>query len=213
MNNLILAVIVGFLFTSTDFNSQKKPPLLDNRLFKPPRIVDSQKVQTLILLIYKKKKIDPPIKGKCTADFLSSFATPKNSKYQGNVFLRRGLSEKEAGRSLSATEKNDMHNLFLFFNENEESADKKERCSEFKGSLNYSVPADLKGDFARACFYMSVQYRIPLPDDWEDVLRMWHVMDPPSISEMEGNSYIEEVQKNRNPFIDYPELAERVVNF
>ncbi len=151
-----------------------------------------------------------PHKGKCLAGFPAYF---KKSEFQKNIFGIHGLSEKEAGRSFSNFEKNDMHNLFLFFSENEKPTNIEGKCSEFKGSLEYSVPVDFKGDFARACFYMSVQYSISLPDDWEDVMRMWHVIDPPSIPEMDRNTYIEEIQKNRNPFIDYPELAERVVNF
>ena len=47
----------------------------------------------------------------------------------------------------------------------------------------------------------------------EDVLRMWHIMDPPDIWEMDRNSLIEQKQGNRNPFIDHPELVERVRDF
>lgn len=209
MNKLILVVALGFSFITTDFTEQKTAPLLDNRLFKPAKVVESQKLQPLALSIYKKKEINLPYKGKCLLDSKN----PKKIKLLKNIFWKRGLSEKEIGRPLSRFEKNDMHNLFLFLDKNNQSSSGKDECAEFRGSLNYSVPVDFKGDFARACFYMSVQYRIPLSDDWEDVMRMWHVTDPPNLSEMNRNSYIEDVQKNRNPFIDYPELVERIVNF
>lgn len=137
----------------------------------------------------------------------------KKLKRLSKIFWRHWLSEKEAGRQLSKLEKNDMHNLFIFLDKNKYTAFEKEKCGNFKGSVTYSVPADLKGDFARACFYMSIQYRISLLDEWEDVMRMWHVMDPPNISEMNRNSYIEEARKNRNSFIDFPELAEKIINF
>ena len=71
----------------------------------------------------------------------------------------------------------------------------------------------VRGDIARAYFYMSYQYKIPLLEKKEDILRMWHVMDPPDIWEMNRNSRIEEKQGNRNPFIDQPELVERVRDF
>jgi hypothetical protein len=213
MKILVLIPVLTLSFMGTDLAKHKTPPLLDNRLFKPASAVESSKIQSLALSIYKKAKINLPNNGKCLVDTFSYPNLPKNPEVLGNILWRRGLSEKEAKRSLSTIEKNDMHNLFPFLAQGGKSLNEKEKCAEFKGSLNYSTPIDFKGDFARACFYMSVQYRISLPDDWEDVMRIWHVMDPPSVSEMDRNSYIEERQKNRNPFIDYPELAERVVNF
>lgn len=40
-----------------------------------------------------------------------------------------------------------------------------------------------------------------------DVLLKWHMQDPPSLTEMVRNDGAENYQGNRNPFIDYPELA------
>ena len=157
--------------------------------------------------------MDSPYKAECLVDFFSYSEWLKKSKFLGKLVWILALSEKEAGRQLSKFEKNDMHNLFLFLDKNKKITSEKEKCAYFKGSVIYFVPEDFKGDFARACFYMSIQYRIPLPDDWEDVMRMWHVMDPPNVSEMNGDSYIEGAQHNRNPFIDYPELAEKIINF
>jgi len=213
MNNLILTAVLALSFTGIGFTRQQTPSLPDNRLFKPAKIIESQKIPSLALSIYKKEGIDLPHKIDCLVDFFSHSKNSKKSKPLGKKFWRRGLSEKEAGRKLSNLEKNDMHNLFLFLGENKKTTSAKEKCADFRGSVTYSVPMDFKGDFARACFYMSIQYRISLPDDWEDAMRMWHVMDPPDESEMNRNSYIEEAQKNRNPFIDYPELAEKIINF
>jgi endonuclease I len=213
MNNLILASVLAFSFTGISFTRQQTPPLPDNRLFKPAKIIESKKIQSLAFSIYKKEDVDLPYQVECLVDFIAHSKKPKKSKFLGKIFWRRGLSEKEAGRQLSKLEKNDMHNLFLFLEKNKKTTSEKEKCVDFRGSVTYSVPVDFKGDFARACFYMSIQYSIPLPDDWEDIMRMWHVMDPPNVSEMNRNSYIEEAQKNRNPFIDYPELAEKIINF
>jgi len=71
----------------------------------------------------------------------------------------------------------------------------------------------IQGDLARAYFYTSIQYRIPIPAELEDRLRAWHYQDPPSAWEEKRNTLIENVQGNRNPFIDHPELAERVKDF
>ena len=47
----------------------------------------------------------------------------------------------------------------------------------------------------------------------EDMLRMWHFMDPPDTWEINRNSLIEQKQGNKNPFIDHTELVERVKSF
>ncbi len=71
----------------------------------------------------------------------------------------------------------------------------------------------VRGEVARAYFYMSRQYKIPIPDDLENTLRQWHLADPPDAWEEKRNTLIEQDQGNRNPFIDHPELVERVRDF
>ncbi|PIQ99386.1 MAG: hypothetical protein COV66_12485 [Nitrospinae bacterium CG11_big_fil_rev_8_21_14_0_20_45_15] len=71
----------------------------------------------------------------------------------------------------------------------------------------------IRGDLARAYFYTSIQYRIPISAELENNLRTWHYQDPPDAWEEKRNTLIETVQGNRNPFIDHPELAERVTDF
>ena len=72
---------------------------------------------------------------------------------------------------------------------------------------------NIRGEIARAYFYMSVQYKVPIPESYEDMLREWHFSDPPSQWEEERNTLIEQGQGNRNPFIDQPELVEEVGDF
>lgn len=83
-----------------------------------------------------------------------------------------------------------------------------------------------KGDFARSYFYMAVAYN-SLIDDWDSpqlagnsypcfsswsvsLLMKWHREDPVSEKEINRNEVVYAWQKNRNPFIDHPELAEYV---
>ena len=51
-----------------------------------------------------------------------------------------------------------------------------------------------------------------IPDDSEEMLREWHLSDPPDEWDRDRNSLIEDEQGNRNLFIDYPEIVERVMD-
>lgn len=92
------------------------------------------------------------------------------------------------------------------------------------GAASVFEPADeYKGDFARAYFYIFTAY----PDiNWQDsyqyvysnggtlrpwaveMLLKWHRQDPVDSKEKARNEEIYALQGNRNPFIDYPALAE-----
>ena len=92
---------------------------------------------------------------------------------------------------------------------------------------------EYKGDFARAYFYMATCYgdeltwRLDNKDvgskyamrndsylefrDWEiAVLITWHRQDPVSEKEIKRMDAVSDFQHNRNPYIDYPELAEYI---
>ncbi|MGM9825683.1 MAG: endonuclease I family protein [Paludibacteraceae bacterium] len=92
---------------------------------------------------------------------------------------------------------------------------------------------EYKGDFARAYFYMVTCYgdeltwRLDNKDvgskyamrndsylefrDWEiEVLITWHRQDPVSEKETKRMDAVSDFQHNRNPYIDYPELAEYI---
>jgi hypothetical protein len=85
-------------------------------------------------------------------------------------------------------------------------------------------PADeYKGDFARTYFYMATCYQdltwkytymvsqniYPTLNTWSaNLLMKWHREDPVSEKEINRNEAVYGFQNNRNPFIDYPELAE-----
>ena len=87
---------------------------------------------------------------------------------------------------------------------------------------------EYKGDFARTYFYMVTCYEEKLPDwysnrpdskptldgntypglsAWQlSLLMKWAKQDPVSQKERERNNAVYDIQHNRNPFIDYPEL-------
>ena len=94
------------------------------------------------------------------------------------------------------------------------------------GSPNVFEPADrYKGDFARAIFYMATVYddinwvyhymfdaeAYPTLTSWAvSMLLQWARQDPVSQKEIDRNNYVEQYQGNRNPFVDFPELAEYI---
>lgn len=78
---------------------------------------------------------------------------------------------------------------------------------------DFEPPTEHKGNVARALFYFSVRYQISIDPRQEETMRRWHILDPVDAAEMERNEEIYGIQNNRNPFIDYPELVDRVNNF
>lgn len=83
-----------------------------------------------------------------------------------------------------------------------------------------------KGDFARSYFYMAAAYNdkikgwssemlagnsYPAFTGWAvDLLLKWHRQDPVSDKELARNEAVYKYQKNRNPFIDHPEMVEYI---
>ena len=80
---------------------------------------------------------------------------------------------------------------------------------------NYFEPLDnVKGDVARICLYVYVRWGSQWGADSitevfqsVDVLLEWCALDPVDTWEMGRNEVVENIQGNRNVFIDYPELA------
>ena len=80
-----------------------------------------------------------------------------------------------------------------------------------------------KGDFARSYFYMATRYADKCTS-WGNsfgstsglsnysvaLFLKWHRQDPVSSKEITRNEAVYAKQRNRNPFIDYPELAEYI---
>ena len=87
----------------------------------------------------------------------------------------------------------------------------------------------VKGDVARSMLYMTVRYENKSKYDLELVDRVgtasgsptfgkkstlleWNRIDPPDDFERNRNDVVYGYQKNRNPFIDHPEYADRIYN-
>jgi endonuclease I len=86
-------------------------------------------------------------------------------------------------------------------------------------SVSYAPRVEVRGDIARILLYMEVMYSIyhlinstPAVNQMAllDVLLSWHELDPVDSFEMNRNEVIYTLQKNRNPFIDYPHFVELI---
>ncbi len=102
------------------------------------------------------------------------------------------------------------------------------RGVESGGADKVFEPADeYKGDFARSYFYVVTAYQnltwaanyqwmvadgaYPTLRPWAiELLLEWHRADPVSEKELTRNEAVYAIQGNRNPFIDYPDLAEYI---
>lgn len=73
---------------------------------------------------------------------------------------------------------------------------------------------EVRGDVARAMFYMADRYKgdgLILFKKQAQLLERWHRLDPPSAEEKRRNEVIENLQGNRNQFIDDPERLHRLI--
>lgn len=108
----------------------------------------------------------------------------------------------------------------------EDGQENSSRGNRDYGGSDYNGPAgnagSWKGDVARSLFYMAVRYEaLSLVNgnpadatmyqmgDLASIL-VWNTTDPSDDFEMNRNNYIYTWQKNRNPFIDYPALADYI---
>jgi len=92
-------------------------------------------------------------------------------------------------------------------------------------SGGYFYPGDeWKGDIARMMMYMYVRYKTrcqalnvgsgtaTYSSDMPDIFLKWNAEDPVSQYELNRNTVLQNMQGNRNPFIDNPSLATRIWN-
>ena len=161
----------------------------------------------------------------------------KNGGKQGD-WNREHLWPRAYGISRSSIANTDLHHIrasdvatnakraHLYFDET--------RGEDFDGQRysfdhdSWEPPNEVKGDIARALFYMAVRYEggeagssdLELSEVANirnrqlgklSTLLKWHTQDPVSDAERNRNDKIDRnYQGNRNPFVDHPEYAGRI---
>lgn len=124
-------------------------------------------------------------------------------------------------------ERSDLHHLYPTTN-----ASNSQRANKPFGNVSNGTPVTLgggsfynsstfeprnaqKGKVARAMMYFVIRYKDSnnFFQLQENILKNWHSTYLPDSVEIRRNNDIFTVQGNRNPFVDYPQLAERISSF
>jgi hypothetical protein len=125
-----------------------------------------------------------------------------------------------AGPDIIATGHSDAHHIRAVDGQENSSRNNRNYGVDYNGPSG--VTGTWNGDVARALFYMGVRYNglnVVNGNPVENIigqigdlatLLQWNHSDPADDFEMNRNNYIYTWQVNRNPFIDYPNLADYI---
>lgn len=129
-------------------------------------------------------------------------------------------------------QKSDMHHLYLTDSKansdrgnnefgiagnakNEIHAQDCEISTLFRGESGYlfQPPTAHRGNVARSLFYFAVRYNMPISKRQEAALREWDKADPIDAMEIARHEIVAKHQNVRNPFVDFPKLADQIADF
>ncbi len=87
--------------------------------------------------------------------------------------------------------------------------------SHLGANFRYEPRDPQKGRTARAMLYFITRYQNYgfFFGPQQDILRQWSRQFPPTAADRRRSADVQAAQGNRNPFSDYPQLADRVTNF
>jgi deoxyribonuclease-1 len=87
------------------------------------------------------------------------------------------------------------------------------KLADISGHFIFTPPVEHRGNVARSLFYFATRYNLFIGTAEEMILRQWHKSDPIDEKEKARHEIIAKYQEVRNPFIDFPELVEKVADF
>jgi hypothetical protein len=87
------------------------------------------------------------------------------------------------------------------------------RMAEISGHFIFTPPKSHRGNVARSLFYFATRYKLFIGPAEEMILRQWHTSDPVDAEEVARHEMIAKYQKVRNPYIDFPQLVDRISDF
>ncbi|RYZ97728.1 MAG: nuclease, partial [Proteobacteria bacterium] len=134
-------------------------------------------------------------------------------------------------RFVNEMQKSDLHHLFptdsemnsrrssYSFGAVDEEASRALKCDNSRlgeskeGQTVFEPPTAHRGNVARAMFYFAVRYEMAIAKEEETTLREWDRADPADEAERSRNDKIFGYQRDRNPFVDFPNLADQILDF
>lgn len=146
------------------------------------------------------------------------YPTTRMFRYLGCGNRRQCRQKNELFSRMEA----DMHNLYPVWQEMVtyrygqrygliEGEDWRFSDCDFEWKAQVAEPREkARGNIARAILYMHTRYGAPLDRETLTLLKQWNRDDPPSKQEVSRNDRIEQIQGQRNPYIDSPGLAEQI---
>lgn len=165
-------------------------------------------------------------------DFRKEEPTPNKIPDNTVINVEHTWPQSRFSRSFDKeTQKSDLHHLFptdsqlnairgnnWFGEVTTETQTLKCKASRFGiGSAGteeiFEPPQNHKGRVARALFYFSLRYDLQISSEEEAILKKWNHENPVDEEEARRNNEIFAAQGNRNPFVDYPELADSISDF
>ena len=126
----------------------------------------------------------------------------------------------QAGPDIISTGHSDAHHIRAVDGQENSSRNNRNYGVDYNGPTGN--PGTWKGDVARSLFYMAVRYNalsVVNGDPTDAIIGQigdlatllnWNHLDKADDFEMNRNNYIYTWQLNRNPFIDYPNLADYI---
>lgn len=87
------------------------------------------------------------------------------------------------------------------------------QLGDISGHFVFTPPVAHRGNVARSLFYFATRYNLFIGPAEEMILRIWNKADPIDEAEKARHETIAKYQKVRNPFLDFPELVEKVKDF
>ena len=81
------------------------------------------------------------------------------------------------------------------------------------GQTCFMPPEKHRGNVARAMFYFATRYNFRVDQTQESFFKKWNIEDVAGEEDGLRNDRIENLQGNRNIFVDYPELIDFITDF